>query len=124
MEREHRCLPGNWSHKPVWASQANHNMLSPLPSTACSTLLWKLEITMNCFQVLHLLDGEPNCCVTRIMLDNMAKYDAALPGEHTVKMQKQIVATHDADRWHLDCTLQQRVTVDSSSKLEPLMCLL
>lgn len=32
-------------------------------------------------EVLRLLDGEPNCCVTRIMLDNMAKFDAALPGE-------------------------------------------
>lgn len=32
-------------------------------------------------EVLRLLDGEPNSCVTRIMLDNMAKYDAALPGE-------------------------------------------
>lgn len=30
-------------------------------------------------QVLHLL-RQPGCCVTRIMLDNMAMYDASLPG--------------------------------------------
>ena len=30
-------------------------------------------------QALQLL-RQPGCCVTRIMLDNMAKYDAALPG--------------------------------------------
>lgn len=32
-------------------------------------------------EVLRLLDDDPGCCVTRIMLDNMAKYDAQQPGE-------------------------------------------
>lgn len=32
-------------------------------------------------EVLRLLDGGPACCVTRIMLDNMAKYDSQQPGE-------------------------------------------
>jgi nicotinate-nucleotide pyrophosphorylase (carboxylating) len=32
-------------------------------------------------EVLRLLDGDPRCCVTRIMLDNMAKYDSQQPGE-------------------------------------------
>lgn len=32
-------------------------------------------------QVLDLL-RQPGCCVTRIMLDNMAKYDSSLPGDH------------------------------------------
>ena len=32
-------------------------------------------------EVLRLLDGHPGCCVTRIMLDNMAKYDTQQPGE-------------------------------------------
>lgn len=31
-------------------------------------------------EVLRLLDGDPACCITRIMLDNMAKYDTQQPG--------------------------------------------
>ena len=31
-------------------------------------------------EVLRLLDGDSACCITRIMLDNMAKYDSAEPG--------------------------------------------
>lgn len=42
-------------------------------------------------EVLRLLDGEPDCCVTRIMLDNMAKYDAALPGGVDISLLQQAV---------------------------------
>ncbi len=38
-------------------------------------------------EVLRLLDAQPACPVTRIMLDNMAKYDAALPGVPCVILQ-------------------------------------
>ena len=31
-------------------------------------------------EVLRLLDGDPGCCVIRVMLDNMAKYDTQQPG--------------------------------------------
>lgn len=41
-------------------------------------------------QVLDLL-GQPGCCVTRIMLDNMAKYDSLLPGVVNTSLLQQAV---------------------------------
>jgi nicotinate-nucleotide pyrophosphorylase (carboxylating) len=52
-------------------------------------------------EVLRLLDSDPGCCVTRIMLDNMAKYDTAQPG--TCWRPQLMVATcgvGSGSTWH------------------------
>mmetsp|Transcript_19499 Transcript_19499/g.58948 ORF Transcript_19499/g.58948 Transcript_19499/m.58948 type:complete len:331 (-) Transcript_19499:306-1298(-) len=67
-------------------------------------------------QTLQLL-RQPGCCITRIMLDNMAKYDAALPGGVDITLLQQAMDLIRGSGLAVETEASGNVTLDTVSTI-------